>query len=325
MLTRFYGILCFALQIRGPIPVAEYMQQCSQHPEFGYYTTRSASSVIGGKKDDETSTSTASSEQAVVSPSDSSTSTSSSAVSAPSIEGDFITSPELGQIFGEMVGIWVVSVWESLGRPSKWQLLELGPGKGTLMKDVLRTVNQFKDARTGVQVHLCESSPTMRQEQVEQLKVQKLVRQVKPKQSHEEVLKQAMKTAGLSPASASTSTSTSTPTPTPISDAQKEEVIESLMNAGRPVELMRGEIDLTKLASTTSESIPSSPSTSASTSPLPIPITWHSTIKQVPSNPSAGPLIVIGHEFLDALPVTQFQMTKKGWCEKLVDVDEGPG
>lgn len=55
--------------------------------------------------------------------------------------GDFITSPEISQLFGEMIGLWVVSEWQRLGQPERFTLLELGPGKGTLMRDLIRSVS----------------------------------------------------------------------------------------------------------------------------------------------------------------------------------------
>ena len=86
-------------QLRGPISVAEFMREALTNPRYGYYMTRD---VFGAK-------------------------------------GDFITSPEISQVFGECIGLWCVAVWESvLGRPETLRIAELGPGRGTLMADVLR-------------------------------------------------------------------------------------------------------------------------------------------------------------------------------------------
>ena len=60
-------------------------------------------------------------------------------------EGDFITAPEMSQLFGEMIGMWCMSHWMSLGKPKTIDLLELGPGKGTLMKDILSVAKKFPD------------------------------------------------------------------------------------------------------------------------------------------------------------------------------------
>ena len=60
-------------------------------------------------------------------------------------EGDFITSPLISNLFGEMLAVWCVSFWEYIGKPDKILLVELGPGDGTLCKDLLNTSKKFKD------------------------------------------------------------------------------------------------------------------------------------------------------------------------------------
>ena len=77
------------------------MTLCLTHPEYGYYT--SSADPFGRK-------------------------------------GDFTTSPEISQMFGEIVGIWVLTEWIAWGRPREWDMIELGPGRGTLMADVLRVL-----------------------------------------------------------------------------------------------------------------------------------------------------------------------------------------
>jgi NADH dehydrogenase [ubiquinone] 1 alpha subcomplex assembly factor 7 len=84
-------------------------------------------------------------------------------------QGDFITAPEVSQLFGEMIGVWCVSVWEEMGRPNKLNLVELGPGKGTLMKDILRTVGRFPSFTEAVSVHFVELSTVLRNRQYEAL------------------------------------------------------------------------------------------------------------------------------------------------------------
>src|SRR5258706_5769411 len=83
--------------------------------------------------------------------------------------GDFITAPEISQIFGELVGLWVADLWQCLGRPDPVGLAELGPGRGTLMADLLRdaaTVPGFRRAR---RLYLIEASPLLRAEQQHRL------------------------------------------------------------------------------------------------------------------------------------------------------------
>ncbi len=102
----------------GSLPLAEYMHWCMADTKDGYYANQEA---IGSK-------------------------------------GDFITAPEISQMFGEMIGIWAVEKWEELGRPSPFNLAELGPGKGTLMQDLLRIGNAVPDFLKAAQVQMIETS-----------------------------------------------------------------------------------------------------------------------------------------------------------------------
>ncbi len=79
--------------------------------------------------------------------------------------GDFTTSPEISQMFGELIGLWVLEIWNGMGRPSPVHLVELGPGRGTLMADLLRATRLLPDFAAAVQVHLVETSPSLRQRQ----------------------------------------------------------------------------------------------------------------------------------------------------------------
>lgn len=79
-------------------------------------------------------------------------------------KGDFITSPEISQIFGELVGIWFIAEWMSQGRPRQGvELIEVGPGRGTLMDDMLRTIRNFKDMSSSIEtVYMVEASAELR-------------------------------------------------------------------------------------------------------------------------------------------------------------------
>lgn len=114
----------------GPISVADYMSACLNDPEHGYYSTQTA---IGAA-------------------------------------GDFITAPEISQIFGEIVGLWAAVVWEQMGRPPAVRLIELGPGRGTLMRDMLRATRRVAGFQDTLTVDLVESNATLRAIQQEALR-----------------------------------------------------------------------------------------------------------------------------------------------------------
>lgn len=129
--------------MNGPIPLALYMKQCLTSTTHGYYTTPPAAA----------------------------SSTSASPPNPPpdpfGSTGDFITSPELTQIFGELLALWLLTEWLGQGRRSSGvNLIELGPGRGTLMADVLRTLGRFPEMRSAVErVYLVEASPGLREKQ----------------------------------------------------------------------------------------------------------------------------------------------------------------
>jgi NADH dehydrogenase [ubiquinone] 1 alpha subcomplex assembly factor 7 len=85
-------------------------------------------------------------------------------------QGDFMTSPEISQMFGELLGVWVASVWEAMGRPTGVRLAELGPGRGTLMDDLLRASRVVPDFARNITLHLVETSPLLREAQAQLLK-----------------------------------------------------------------------------------------------------------------------------------------------------------
>nr|WP_048838411.1 SAM-dependent methyltransferase [Acetobacter cibinongensis] len=83
---------------------------------------------------------------------------------------DFVTAPELSQVFGELIGAWAVAVWQSMGCPSPFIFAEAGPGRGTLMADALRLITRLvPDMADAARVHLVETSPLMRRTQADAL------------------------------------------------------------------------------------------------------------------------------------------------------------
>ena len=183
----------------GPITLAEYMSEVLTNASAGYYTRRD---VFG-------------------------------------TAGDFITSPEISQMFGEMIGIWCVSMWQQMNSPKTLRLVELGPGRGTLMADLLRSTSAFSSFSSSLSVSMVEISPVLRQIQWDALGCE----------------------GEFDPGS------------TTITGSTKSGVI----------------------------------------------VTWHRSLDDVPDSTDSGPALYIAHEFIDALPVHQFQKSDRGWSERLVN------
>lgn len=115
--------ICAKIRMQGPMTVAQYMREVLTHPLEGYYVKRPA---LGAK-------------------------------------GDFITSPEISQMFGECMAVWIIMEWQKMGAPKPLQLVELGPGRGTLMLDVLRTFLKLCPGDLpSISVHLVEINETLR-------------------------------------------------------------------------------------------------------------------------------------------------------------------
>ncbi len=165
------------IRATGPISIARYMAEAMSHPRLGYYMSRDP---IG-------------------------------------LSGDFVTAPEVSQMFGELIGLWCATVWDAIGRPDPVILAELGPGRGTLMADALRAAARLPGFIEASRVHLVETSPNLREKQRAAL------------EGHE--------------------------------------------------------------------------------------VSWHENFDGVPD----APLLLVANELFDALPIRQFERTRGGWCERLVD------
>ena len=111
------------IAVAGPMPIARYMSLCLSHPKYGYYVTRDPFGA----------------------------------------QGDFTTAPEVSQIFGELLGLWALSVWRMMDEPETVRLVELGPGRGTMMRDALRAAKVLPAFRQALSVHMVEISPTLEQ------------------------------------------------------------------------------------------------------------------------------------------------------------------
>lgn len=139
------------------------------------------------------------------------------------VDGDFTTAPEISQMFGELIGAWLADMWMQMGSPAPFTVVECGPGRGTLMVDILRATRHVEGFHRGAQVCLIETSPVLQEKQRAVLR----------------------------------------------------------------------EFDF---------------------------IHWREAIEEVPVR---GPVLLIGNEFLDALPVRQFMRDHAGWQERVVRVEDG--
>ena len=183
--TPLARLLIEKIRRGGPVSVRDYMDACLNHPEHGYYRSHAA---IGA-------------------------------------EGDFITAPEISQVFGELIGLWAAVVWHQMGAPARVRLVELGPGRGTLMRDALRAAQKVPGFREALDVVLVEQNTAL----------------------------EAKQRAGLSEAG--------------------------------------------------------------------VAVRWAGELSAVSDAARDTATIVIGNEFLDVIPVRQFEWTGDGWVERGVGVD----
>ncbi len=117
------------IDVDGPMSVADYMSECLLNPKYGYYTTRDPFGATG----------------------------------------DFITAPEISQMFGELLGLSLAQSWLDQGSPTPFTLAELGPGRGTLMADLMRATKSVPGFHTAAQIILVEASPTLQAAQQQAL------------------------------------------------------------------------------------------------------------------------------------------------------------
>ena len=121
-MSRAADALRRLIRHEGPVPVSRFMAEVMAHPEHGYYTSRAP---IGS-------------------------------------EGDFTTAPEISQMFGELIGLWMLDLWRRAGAPAPFHLVELGPGRGTLLSDALRAAGLDPAFAAAMELHLVEINPGFR-------------------------------------------------------------------------------------------------------------------------------------------------------------------
>ncbi|WP_240035542.1 class I SAM-dependent methyltransferase [Hwanghaeella grinnelliae] len=113
------------IALDGPLTVADFMAAALGHPQYGYYRTRDPLGMAG----------------------------------------DFTTAPEISQVFGELIGLWMAEMWRLHGSSTGVRLVELGPGRGTLMADMLRAASRMPGFLDAITIHMVETSPTLRRAQ----------------------------------------------------------------------------------------------------------------------------------------------------------------
>ena len=128
-MTALTNHITSLIRASGPLTLAEFMALCLQHPEHGYYTTRDPLGAAG----------------------------------------DFTTAPEISQMFGELLGLCLAQSWLDAGAPAPFTLAELGPGRGTLMADILRATRAVPGFHAAAELLLIETSPALRARQAEAL------------------------------------------------------------------------------------------------------------------------------------------------------------
>jgi NADH dehydrogenase [ubiquinone] 1 alpha subcomplex assembly factor 7 len=233
-----------------PITTAEYMRHALTHPQYGYYTQKDKSSTMDDDdwKDDDYEEND-----------DSSSQSSSSTIFGRG--GDFVTAPELTSVFGHSLCVWFMTVWQQgpLFKPPAIQMVEFGPGRGTLMADLLELAHSSKLMDFGKSirsVHFIETSRELRKDQKETLQ-KALGHLVKLEFSDENERDKG--------------------------DTSKDAAASNFVNT--------------------------------------IQVSWYDDFASFQRNRNKDlPTMIIMQEFLDALPVHQFQKTEDGWRERMIDV-----
>jgi len=299
----------------GPMTLMRYMEMCLQHPEHGYYTTNAEISEYG----------------------------------------DFVTSPELYHGFGECCGVWIVFTWQQMAKPEKVHLIELGPGTGQLMKDVLKvaTLPQVSALKRALEVHFIESSPRFRKMQAEKLGVMEIkssktiVYAPELKKSEEkedpkviadrkEVNRQYAEEINKKAEMDGTTKISPTGVDNPMGGVMKEamqKMRQEAMDKATPEQRKQMETKIKEgddLLNKEWEDLMDSMHMDTKeiekefeygySSVNGVKICWHDSLDTIPK----GPTLAIAHEFFDALPIHRLTYNEEGWREILVDVCEDP-
>ena len=122
MTSELGRLIARRIALTGPISIADFMAEALGHPRLGYYRT---ARPLGAS-------------------------------------GDFTTAPEISQMFGELLGAWLAERWQAMGQPRPLRLIELGPGRGTLMADALRATRAVAGFQQAIDLHLVEINEQLR-------------------------------------------------------------------------------------------------------------------------------------------------------------------
>ncbi|GMF18109.1 unnamed protein product [Phytophthora fragariaefolia] len=128
--TPLVHVMRSMVEVKGPLTVAEFMTRALSHPDHGYYMKKD---VFGS-------------------------------------QGDFTTAPEISQMFGELIAVWCVATWQQMGAPGHVKVVEMGPGRGSLMSDFLRAAKSFPPFYKAIEIHMVDVSPAMHKIQQDTLK-----------------------------------------------------------------------------------------------------------------------------------------------------------
>ena len=252
--TPLGRLIAETIAAEGPMRLDRYMELCVGHPGHGYYASRDPF----GRG------------------------------------GDFTTSPEISQMFGELIGLWCAEVWSRMGRPPRVALVELGPGRGTMMADMLRAARAAPDFLAAIEATLVETSPTLAEIQAETLD-----------RAGVGVMRRWARSVGeaLRPGADDR-------------DAPDAGADLHLSPAGRGRPEGPGEGDQ---PSPENPAPPHPPGFAGR--PLPTGERW--AAEPSPNATPPLPAIVVANEFFDALPIRQFVRADRGWRERLIGLDEG--
>ena len=279
--------------LRGPLSIAEYMRQVLVHPLYGYYTEKEQ--VDSNRKEIN----------------------SISKIFGP--RGDFTTSPEISQLFGEMIAINITSQWVEMGEPENCCVVELGPGRGTLMKDMM---NVWKSSESGVfkrfyksvkEIKFVERSRTLREVQCATIGGGEMKLVTSRKSEEEEgdedeeededeekkIIKQEIEDAKLMLA------------------AKMDAMGFGINNRGKKTKQQPAQKQQHQQLQFPQKDRLASAKIDGKT------LSWHDSFGDTaPESSHESPThFIVAQELLDALPVYSFEYTPGGWRERLVDVD----